>query len=125
MDISEKKAIIFGGTSGIGLATTHRLSALGARVIAVSRNPEKLSKPPKNVSVKKLNVLDEQGLKSFFEEEGSFDILINSATGGARAVGPFLSMDMNGYRASFDKLWGYTNVVRFGSGNNILGWFPT
>ena len=115
MDISGKKAIIFGGTSGIGLAATKKLSELGAEIIALSRNPEKLTSPPENVLVKKLNVLDEGGLESFFKEEGSFDILINSATGGARAVGPFLSMDMGGYRASFDKLWGYTNVVRFGA----------
>jgi NAD(P)-dependent dehydrogenase (short-subunit alcohol dehydrogenase family) len=46
---------------------------------------------------------------------GEYDILVNSATGGARAVGPFLSMDLDGYKASFDKLWGYTNVVRYGT----------
>ena len=26
-------------------------------------------------------------------------------------------MDMDGYKASFDKLWGYANVVRFGAKN--------
>ena len=30
-------------------------------------------------------------------------------------MGPFLEMDMDGYAASFDKLWGYANVVRFGT----------
>ncbi len=30
-------------------------------------------------------------------------------------MGPFLDMDMDGYKASFDKLWGYANVVRFGA----------
>lgn len=30
-------------------------------------------------------------------------------------MGPFLQMDMDGYQASFDKLWGYANVVRFGA----------
>ena len=30
-------------------------------------------------------------------------------------MGPFLSMDMDGYQASFDKLWGYANVVRYGA----------
>ncbi len=44
-----------------------------------------------------------------------FDILISSATGGGRAVGPFLEMDMAGFRSSFDKMWGYANVVRFGT----------
>merc|ERR1712136_710456 len=35
--------------------------------------------------------------------------------GGKRAVGPFLEMDLDGYQASFDKLWGYTNAVRLGT----------
>ena len=30
MDIAGKKAIVFGGTSGIGLATAKQLAALGA-----------------------------------------------------------------------------------------------
>ena len=115
MNISGKKAIVFGGTSGIGLATTEQLSQLGASVIAVSRNPDKLKLVPKNVSLKKLDVLDDKGLEAFFKDEKNFDILVNSATGGPRAIGPFLSMDMNGYKASFDKLWGYTNVVRYGT----------
>ena len=115
MDIKGKKAIVFGGTSGIGLSATQMLSDKGAHVIALSRNPEKLQTVPKNVITKKMNVLDRNALEQFFQEEGEYDILVNSATGGARAVGPFLSMDLDGYRASFDKLWGYTNVVRYGT----------
>ena len=115
MDINGKKAIVFGGTSGIGLSATQMLSDKGARVIALSRNPDKLKNIPKNVTTKKMNVLDKDALEKFFQEVGEYDILVNSATGGARAVGPFLSMDLDGYKASFDKLWGYTNVVRYGT----------
>ena len=115
MDINGKKAIVFGGTSGIGLSATQMLSDKGAHVIALSRNPYKLKTVPKNVTTKKMNVLDRDALEKFFQEVGEYDILVNSATGGTRAVGPFLSMDLDGYRASFDKLWGYTNVVRYGT----------
>ena len=58
MDIDGKKAIVFGGTSGIGLSATHMLSDKGADVVALSRNPEKLQNVPKNVVTKKMNVLD-------------------------------------------------------------------
>ena len=115
MDINGKKAIVFGGTSGIGLSATQMLSDKGAHVIVLSRNPDKLKNVPKNVTTKKMNVLDRDALEQFFQEIGEYDILVNSATGGARAVGPFLSMDLDGYKASFDKLWGYTNVVRYGT----------
>ena len=115
MDINGKKALVFGGTSGIGLSATQMLSDKGAHVVALSRNPDKLQNLPKNVTTKKMNVLDRDALEQFFQEIGEYDILVKSATGGARAVGPFLSMDLDGYRASFDKLWGYTNVVRYGT----------
>ena len=118
MNISGKKAIIFGGTSGIGLSTVKMLSEKGAsKILAISRNPEKVSEIPDNVDLVKLDVLDENGLKTFFDKQGEFDILVNSATGGARALGPFLNMDMEGYRNSFFKLWGYSNVVRYGTEN--------
>ena len=41
MKISGKKALVFGGTSGIGLATAKQLAALGAKVVSISRHPQK------------------------------------------------------------------------------------
>ena len=40
---------------------------------------------------------------------------MNAATGGERASGPFLQMDLDGFQGSFRKLWGYTNSVRLGA----------
>lgn len=115
MDVAGKKAIIFGGTSGIGLAAAKQLAALGAEVIAVSRNPDKAGELPAGISVKACDVLDRAAMAALFAECAPFDILISAATGGGRAIGPFLAMDMDGYQGSFDKLWGYANVVRFGA----------
>ena len=117
MDVAGKKAVIFGGTSGIGLATAQRLVALGADVIAISRNPEKAGDIPTGITLKKCDVLDRDALQAVLLKCAPYDILVSAATGGGRAVGPFLEMDMDGYKASFDKLWGYANVVRFGAGH--------
>ena len=76
MNINGKKAIVFGGTSGIGLSATQMLSEKGAHVIAISRNPEKLTQLPKNVTTKKINVLDRDAVGKFFQDEGEFDILV-------------------------------------------------
>ena len=114
MDVAGKKAVIFGGTSGIGLAAAKQLAALGANVVAVSRNPEKAGDVPDGISLAKCDVLDREAIAQLFQECAPFDILVSAATGGSRAIGPFLTMDMDGYRASFDKLWGYGNVVRYG-----------
>ncbi len=115
MKPSGKKAIVFGGTSGIGLATSEALAAGGANVIAVSRNPEKAGEVPAGITLAKCDVLDREGLAKLFAAHSGFDILVSAATGGSRAIGPFLNMDLDGYQASFDKLWGYTNVVRLGT----------
>lgn len=115
MDVNGKKAIVFGGTSGIGLAAAKQLAALGAEVVAISRSPEKAGDLPKGITLKKCDVRDRAALQALFAECAPFDILISAATGGSRAIGPFLEMDMDGYQASFDKLWGYANVVRFGA----------
>ena len=115
MDVKNKKAIVFGGTSGIGLAAAKQLAALGANVIAISRNPERAGEVPAGITLKKCDVRDRDALMALFQECAPFEILVSAATGGERAVGPFLEMDMDGYMSSFDKLWGYANVVRFGT----------
>ena len=117
MEIKDKKALVFGGTSGIGLAVVQQLSDLGAEVVSIGRNPEKVTEIPANTCVKKCDVLDKDALQALFLECGSIDILVSAATGGGRAIGPFAEMDMDAYQASFAKLWGYTNVVRYGLEN--------
>lgn len=115
MEIKEKKAIVFGGTSGIGLATTAELAARGAAVVAVSRDPSKAGDLPIGVTTMAADVLDRDALVALFAACAPFDILVSSATGGDRALGPFLDMDMDGFQGSFRKVWGYANVVRFGA----------
>lgn len=115
MDIAGKKALVFGGTSGIGLAAVRQLAAKGATVTALSRDPSKAGDAPANVTFRACDVRDSAALEKLFIEEGPFDILVSAATGGERALGPFLEMDMSQYQASFAKLWGYTNVVRYGA----------
>lgn len=115
MDVAGRKALVFGGTSGIGLAAAKQLVSLGATVTGVSRHPEKAGDVPQGMSLKSCDVRDPAALSQLFEECSPFDILISSATGGVRSFGPFLEMDMDGYQKSFDKLWGYANVIRYGT----------
>jgi NAD(P)-dependent dehydrogenase (short-subunit alcohol dehydrogenase family) len=109
-DFSGKKAIVLGGTSGIGLATTEMLRDGGAEVIAGSRRECEIE----GVECVQVDVLDREALSALFEKHNGFDYLVNAATGGPRAIGPFLEMDLDGYQNSFAKLWGYVNSVRLG-----------
>ena len=119
MEVAGRRALVFGGTSGIGLAVVQRLAEAGAAVSAFGRSPENIetarSVVPESVQFASLDVLDRDALAQTFADNAPFDILVNAATGGERALGPFLSMDLDGFQGSFRKLWGYTNTVRLGA----------
>ena len=116
MEVSGKKALVLGGTSGIGLATAKQLAEGGASVVAASRDPDKASDGlTMGVDLRACDVLDRDGLSDLFSEHAPFDILVCAATGGARAAGPFLEMELDAYQGSFAKLWGYTNSVHLGA----------
>ena len=116
MQFSGKRAIVLGGTSGIGLAVANQLASAGAEVTAVSRNPDRAATSVADgVQLHACDVRDRSGLETLFRQGSAFDFLVCAATGGERARGPFLEMDLDGYQASFDKLWGYTNAVRLGT----------
>jgi NAD(P)-dependent dehydrogenase (short-subunit alcohol dehydrogenase family) len=119
MEIRGRKAIVLGGTSGIGLETARQLAKGGADVVAASRSDANRESAARVLGSKgvvcEVDVLDRDGLAALFREQAPFDILVCAATGGPRALGPFLEMDLDGFQASFAKLWGYTNAVRLGT----------
>ena len=116
MKLQGRKALVFGGASGIGLAAVRRLAEGGAQVVALSRNPERAaSELPAGVAMESVDVLDREALAETFARHAPIDVLVNAATGGERASGPFLQMDLDAFQGSFRKLWGYTNTVRLGA----------
>lgn len=119
MNLKGKKAIVLGGTSGIGLAAVQQLERAGATVLAASRKETNVAAAAaatdEAVTFRQVNVLDREGLSAMFADFAPFDILVNCATGGERATGPFLQMDLDGFQGSFRKLWGYVNSVRLGA----------
>ena len=119
MNLEGKQAIVLGGTSGIGLAATQQLARAGAAVVACSRSQANLDRAAAatedDVALRIVDVLDRDALAALFDEHAGFHVLVNAATGGERASGPFLQMDLDGFQGSFRKLWGYTNSVRLGA----------
>jgi len=119
MDIKGKRAIVLGGTSGIGLAAVQQLASGGAEVIAGSRSRSNIERAAAtvgdNVTFREIDVLERDGSNTLFQEFAPFDILVNTATGGGPAMGPFLEVDLDGFQDSFRKLLGYTNSVRLGT----------
>ncbi|GJL82947.1 MAG: short chain dehydrogenase [marine bacterium B5-7] len=114
INLDGQKAIVLGGTSGIGLAVVEALHMSGVEVIAASRRGQ-ISNELTGVKCEMVNVLDRDGLDKLFARHAPFDILVNAATGGERAIGPFMDMDLDAFQGSFAKLWGYVNSVQIGT----------
>ena len=77
-----KKALVTGGTSGIGLAICEQLLAGGSEVYSVSRNPHKCEMRanfhPLQLDLADLSAVSEFG-ENFINEHGIPDLLINNA----------------------------------------------
>ena len=86
MNVSGKKAVVFGGTSGIGLATVEKLVAGGASVVAVSRSASKASALPAGATFEACDVTDGDAVAALLSKLAPYDILISAATGGGRVA---------------------------------------
>jgi NAD(P)-dependent dehydrogenase (short-subunit alcohol dehydrogenase family) len=110
-------SIVIGGSSGMGFACAKSLYALGHNVLIASRSEEKLESAKNDIGdikTKKIDLLDEQSIASFFSEIDSFDHLIVSAADFIS--GPFLSLKTQDARHFFDsKFWGSYLAVKYGA----------
>jgi uncharacterized oxidoreductase len=85
MELTNKKTLITGGGSGIGLAIAHELIENGAEVIICGRNKSKLDVAKSKVSNLRIEVCDVTDdsqisqLVNTLEANGGIDILINNA----------------------------------------------
>jgi NAD(P)-dependent dehydrogenase (short-subunit alcohol dehydrogenase family) len=114
-----KRVVIIGGTAGIGLATAQAAAAAGAKVWAAGRSQAHIDKATAaangSFEVRQADTHDADALKAIFDEVGTIDHLVSAAIGGERTLKPFLEQTDEQFKAAYDKLWGYTNVVRTGA----------
>ncbi|WP_339485393.1 SDR family oxidoreductase [Pseudomonas sp. EL_65y_Pfl2_R95] len=100
--------IVTGGGSGIGRCTAHELAALGAHIVLVGRNIEKLEKTATeisqdngSVSFYSCDIRDEVAVKGLIEnivaERGQIHHLVNNA--GGQYPAPLASITLKGFEA--------------------------
>jgi len=90
VDVKGRKAIVFGGTSGIGLAASLQLAELGATVVAVSRDPDKAGSVPAGVELAKCDVTDGAAVEAFLAEQAPYDIIRQWLVWKGRSVKIFI-----------------------------------
>jgi NAD(P)-dependent dehydrogenase (short-subunit alcohol dehydrogenase family) len=88
--VKNRVVLITGGSSGIGLATAHKVAAAGATTIIVARDPEKLAEAQKAIAAEGHDVMTYSAdvsdgaqcaelVRKVLENHGGVDILINNA----------------------------------------------
>jgi len=115
--LDNKRVVVIGGTSGIGLASVKAAAKEGAAVWGASRSAENVDRAKNDVpgaEFVQLDTHDVAGLEKFFKGLGSIDHLVAAATGANRTMAPFIEQTDEQFREAFNKFWGYCNVVRAG-----------
>ena len=101
MNLEGSKVIVFGGTSGIGLATAEMAMQAGARVVVVGRDPDRmagaLARLPAGASGMSADATNPADVAECFRKIGAFDHLVLSISSGGGA-GNFAELDIQGLR---------------------------
>jgi NAD(P)-dependent dehydrogenase (short-subunit alcohol dehydrogenase family) len=116
MSLKDKKVVIIGGSSGIGLASAKAAAEAGAYVLIAGRSQEKLHTALAEIEGeaegRPLDVTREAEVEEFFARIGAVDHLVTTAATGA--VGPFLELESAAVQRVFaGKFWGQYYAARY------------
>ncbi len=114
-----KRVVIVGGSSGIGLAVAEQVALQGAEVVIVSSNAARVQGAVKSIGGKAqgqaVDVSDEKAIESFFTNLGAFDHLVFTA-GDSLQVHKLADTDLKQARRAFElRYWSALAAVKYGS----------
>jgi NAD(P)-dependent dehydrogenase (short-subunit alcohol dehydrogenase family) len=110
VNLRNKRVVIIGGSSGIGLATAKMAALQGAKIVVAGRTKSKLEIAKEeigndHVDTYTVDITQEASIKNLFEQVGSFDHLV--ITGPAPQFGHFLELNIEQVHQEFEgKFWG-------------------
>lgn len=115
MTLKDKKVVIIGGSSGMGLAIAKAAVAEQAKVVITGRSPQKLedalAEIEDNVLVYPVDITDMASLQGFFQREGEIDHLV--ITGGFVKWGGFKEMPVEDAIAAMNsKFFGQYRAIQ-------------
>jgi NAD(P)-dependent dehydrogenase (short-subunit alcohol dehydrogenase family) len=117
--LQNKRVVILGGSSGIGLAVAEQAASQGAKVVIASSNAERLQKAVKSIGEEAqgqvVDVSDERAVETFFTKLGTFDHLVFTA-GDSLRVQDLATTDLMQARRAFElRYWSALAAVKYGS----------
>ncbi len=114
-----KRVVILGGSSGIGLAVAEQAKSQGAKVVIVSSNAERVQKAVEslgeNAQGHAIDLSDEPAVETLFAKLGAFDHLVFTA-GDNLHVRDLATTDLKQARRAFElRYWAALAAVKYGS----------
>jgi len=108
------RAVIMGGTSGIGLASAEQLTSIGAEVTVTGRDPDKLARVAGRFArAEQLDGTDRDATSAFFEQFGPFEHLVLAFSPGSVGLGPIREISLDDVETAFRaKLFAYMHAIR-------------
>ena len=129
MTLKDKRIVVLGGTSGIGLAVAAAAAADGAQVLVASRDEARVKRAlttlPASAKGHALDLSNAAAIETFFDAVGPFDHLVYTA-GEALKLSPRGEGDIASARHFFEvRYWGAVMAARAGrrkiqSGGSIV-----
>jgi len=111
--LSGKTVLIFGGTSGIGLATALQAKDAGADVIVVGSDPERAERTGNEYGLawRAADITNRAAVEAALKDIGHVDHLVLMA--GSFVAGKILEADTGYLRRAFDeRIWAAIDVIR-------------
>ena len=116
-----KRVVILGGSSGIGLAVAEQAASQGAKVVIVSSNAERVQNAVEslgnNAQGRSIDLSDEPAVETLFAKLGAFDHLVFTA-GDRLRLHDLATTDLQQARRAFElRYWAALAAVKYGSRN--------
>ena len=117
--LKDKRVVVLGGSSGIGLAVAKQAASQGASVVIASSSAERVEKAVESIGGdaqgQAVDVSDERAVATFFSKLGTFDHLVFTA-GDSLHLHDLAVTDLQQARHAFElRYWSALAAVKYGS----------
>lgn len=117
--LSNKRIVVLGGSSGIGLAVAQQAAAQGAQVVIASSNAERIQNALQTLGGaaegRSVDLSNEKTIQKFFTSLGDFDHLVFTA-GDSLNISEIATADLEQAHRAFDlRYWAALAAVKYGS----------
>lgn len=121
MTLNQKRIVVLGGSSGIGLATAQAAAGEGATIVIASSRKDRIDEAlvslPAGTESHVLDLTDDGAVRALFARLGHFDHLVFTA-GETLKLGLLKDTDFETARSFFAlRYWGALSAVKYGARN--------